>query len=241
MFNVTDMFKILGKINPIILLFLMGISILAFKYKFILLRNNRNKTVEILEVKDSNRLLVKNIYYFLIKIDFWKKIIKSEKIISYMENKREICLLAIPNGNYINDKRRVNEIKDILKEYINKNAKIKYKANRNKELPLYKKLVLMRNYDGLKAKIKYFLGMFTFQYDYYFSVKVKKEELSKKIIEETGIWDDSGEFSYFKFYQYQSVIRKAKETQKNKKFRKLHKENLKAVRTDELIGEKLEN
>ena len=153
MFNVTDMFKILGKINPIILLFLMGISILAFKYKFILLRNNRNKTVEILEVKDSNRLLVKNIYYFLIKIDFWKKIIKSEKIISYMENKREICLLAIPNGNYINDKRRVNEIKDILKEYINKNAKIKYKANRNKELPLYRKLVLMRNYDGLKAKI----------------------------------------------------------------------------------------
>ena len=94
-----------------------------------------------------------------------------------MENEREICLIAIPNGKYINDKRKENRLKDILKQYVNQQVKIKYKTNRSKELSLFQKLILMRDYKGFSEKIKYFLNMFTFNYDYYFSVRLKKEEL----------------------------------------------------------------
>ena len=93
---IMSVFNVISKLNPIILLLVLGISILAFKYKFILLRNNKNKIVYVLKVLDTNRLLVKNVYYFLIKIETWKKLFKNEKIIKYMENEREICLIAIP-------------------------------------------------------------------------------------------------------------------------------------------------
>lgn len=237
---IMSVFNVISKLNPIILLLVLGISILAFKYKFILLRNNKNKIVYVLKVLDTNRLLVKNVYYFLIKIETWKKFFKNEKIVKYMENEREICLIAIPNGKYINDKRKENRLKDILKKYVNQQVKIKYKTNRSKELSLFQKLILMRDYKGFSEKIKYFLNMFTFNYDYYFSVRLKKEELSKKIIEETGIWDDSGEFSYLRHYQYQSVINKAKENIRNKKYENLYKQKLKAVYADEIINEELE-
>ena len=35
-------------------------------------------------------------------------------------------------------------------------------------------------------------------------------DISKEIIEETGIWDKNENFSFFKFYKYNEVIKKAK-------------------------------
>ena len=184
-----EIINVMSKMNLLALLLILGLSILAFKYKFKQLRNNKNKRVIILAIKDTNKILVKNKYYFLLKIDFWKKIFKSNKIINYMENEREICLIAIPNSKNINDKKQDTKIEKILKKYINKDAKIKYRFLRNRELPLFQKIALIRNYYGFKEKIKYFLSIFEFNYDYYFSVIAEKMDISKEIIEETGIWD----------------------------------------------------
>ena len=218
-----EIINVMSKMNLLALLLILGISILAFKYKFKQLRNNKNKRVIILDIKDTNKILVKNKYYFLLKIDFWKKIFKSNKIIKYMENEREICLIAIPNS-----------------KNINKDAKIKYRFLRNRELPLFQKIALIRNYYGFKEKIKYFLSIFEFNYDYYFSVISEKMDISKEIIEETGIWDKNENFSFFKFYKYNEVIKKAKKKAENKEYNNKHKGDLKAVQIKEKLEEKLE-
>ena len=235
-----EIINVMSRLNLLALLLVFGLSILAFKYKFKQLRNNKNKKVTILAIKDTNRILVKNNYYFLLKIDFWKKIFKSSKIIKYMENEREICLIAIPNSKSINDKRQDQKIEKILKKYINKVAKIKYRFLRNRELPLFQKIVLIRNYYGFKEKIKYFLLIFEFNYDYYFSVISEKIDISKEIIEETGIWDKNENFSFFKFFKYNEVIKKAKKKAENKEYNNKHNADLKAVQINEKIEEKLE-
>lgn len=235
-----EIINVMSKINLLALLLILGLSILAFKYKFKQLRNNKNKRVIILAIKDTNKILVKNKYYFLLKIDFWKKIFKSNKIINYMENEREICLIAIPNSKNINDKKQDTKIEKILKKYINKDAKIKYRFLRNRELPLFQKIALIRNYYGFKEKIKYFLSIFEFNYDYYFSVISEKMDISKEIIEETGIWDKNENFSFFKFYKYNEVIKKAKKKAENKEYNNKHKGDLKAVQIKEKLEEKLE-
>jgi hypothetical protein len=235
-----EIINVMSRLNLLALLLVFGLSILAFKYKFKQLRNNKNKKVTILAIKDTNRILVKNNYYFLLKIDFWKKIFKSSKIIKYMENEREICLIAIPNSKSINDKRQDQKIEKILKKYINKVAKIKYRFLRNRELPLFQKIVLIRNYYGFKEKIKYFLSIFEFNYDYYFSVISEKIDISKEIIEETGIWDKNENFSFFKFFKYNEVIKKAKKKAENKEYNNKHNADLKAVQINEKIEEKLE-
>ena len=234
-----EIINVMSRLNLLALLLVFGLSILAFKYKFKQLRNNKNKKVTILAIKDTNKILVKNNYYFL-KIDFWKKIFKSSKIIKYMENEREICLIAIPNSKSINDKRQDQKIEKILKKYINKVAKIKYRFLRNRELPLFQKIVLIRNYYGFKEKIKYFLSIFEFNYDYYFSVISEKIDISKEIIEETGIWDKNENFSFFKFFKYNEVIKKAKKKAENKEYNNKHNADLKAVQINEKIEEKLE-
>lgn len=235
-----EIINVMSRLNLLALLLVFGLSILAFKYKFKQLRNNKNKKVTILAIKDTNKILVKNNYYFLLKIDFWKKIFKSSKIIKYMENEREICLIAIPNSKSINDKRQDQKIEKILKKYINKVAKIKYRFLRNRELPLFQKIVLIRNYYGFKEKIKYFLSIFEFNYDYYFSVISEKIDISKEIIEETGIWDKNENFSFFKFFKYNEVIKKAKKKAENKEYNNKHNADLKAVQINEKIEEKLE-
>ena len=139
-----EIINVMSRLNLLALLLILGISILAFKYKFKQLRNNKNKRVIILTIKDTNKILVKNKYYFFIKIDFWKKIFKSNKIINYMENEREICLIAIPNSKNINDKKQDAKIEKILKKYINKDAKIKYRFLRNRELPLLEIIMVLK-------------------------------------------------------------------------------------------------
>jgi hypothetical protein len=65
-------------------------------------------------------------------------------------------------------------------------------------------------------------------------------DISKEIIEETGIWDKNENFSFFKFYKYNEVIKKAKKKAENKEYNNKHKGDLKAVQIKEKLEEKLE-
>ena len=55
-----EIINVMSKMNLLALLLILGLSILAFKYKFKQLRNNKNKRVIILAIKDTNKILVKN-------------------------------------------------------------------------------------------------------------------------------------------------------------------------------------